>query len=291
MPKIIRIIRPASRETDSPLEKNINYLEQNGFVVRYDDIKPDPEWHYTAGSVETRAQALTNALLEKDVDIIWAARGGYGCSDLLHLLPWPLLRSIARKRIIGFSDCSALLSAFYQKLGWRGIHAPMPGSHLWGKDGNYSDIDMLIQLIKQQSPDCELPLQHLTPHKSAQGWLFGGTLSVLSNLIGTPFFPTDLNGALVFLEDVSETPPRIIRMFNQWRHSGALKRVNGIILGHFKDCAKSDADTQKYIYEEIAKRSPVPVWQTNLFGHISPNYPLKIAAAAEIHEDRLVVSY
>ena len=55
----------------------------------------------------------------------------------------------------------------------------------------------------------------------AEGPLAGGNLTLLQCLIGTPYFP-DLDGALLFLEDVNEDLYRIDRMLAHLRMVGAL---------------------------------------------------------------------
>ena len=128
--KTIRIIRPSSRESGNLLTEKIESIERLGYNVLYDEILPDPSWPYASSTIETRLKSLENALFEESTDIIMCARGGYGASDLIAALNWDKLSEIKEKPIVGFSDISALHSAFYKKLGWRGIHAPMPATAL-----------------------------------------------------------------------------------------------------------------------------------------------------------------
>jgi muramoyltetrapeptide carboxypeptidase len=62
--------------------------------------------------------------------------------------------------------------------------------------------------------------------------LWGGNLSVLSSLVGTPYLPT-IKGGILFLEDVHEHPYRIERMLTQLLHAGVLAQQKAIVLGQF----------------------------------------------------------
>ena len=62
--------------------------------------------------------------------------------------------------------------------------------------------------------------------------LWGGNLSVLVSLIGTPYLP-HVEGGILFLEDVNEHPFRIERMLTQLLHAGILGRQRAVVLGQF----------------------------------------------------------
>jgi muramoyltetrapeptide carboxypeptidase len=287
----IRIIRPASREQVDLLPNRIKSLEKSGFQVRFDDLPTDPQWTYTSSSIPNRSKSLRDALEEKDVDIIVAARGGYGCSDLLSSLDFDHLRMVKPKTIVGFSDTSALHSALYTHLGWQGLHAPMPATSLW----NDGDQDIKVWEKTIHSLASGSPIQgsiEITPLDadvtSASGKLFGGCFSVLCNLIGTPYFPTSLAGHIIFLEDTGENPARISRYLNQWIQSGALKDAAGLVFGYLQGLGSAIPDCAPYVYEELARRSPVPTFWSKDFGHVTPNYPLLIGADAQIANNKLV---
>ena len=123
--------------------------------------------------------------------------------------------------------------------------------------------------------------------ETLSGPLFGGCFSVLTNLIGTPWFPS-LKGHLLFLEDISEPPGRLLRSFSQWLQSGVLEGVKGIILGSFKGCI----DGQRGISERdlknlLADRSPTAAFSTEAFGHQPLNTPIPIGIRGTIKGQKL----
>mgnify|MGYP000107741540 CR=1 FL=1 len=62
----------------------------------------------------------------------------------------------------------------------------------------------------------------------ASGPLVGGNLAVLTSLSGTPYMPS-FDGAILFLEDVTEYIYRVDRMLSTLLLSGALSRVAGVV--------------------------------------------------------------
>ena len=64
------------------------------------------------------------------------------------------------------------------------------------------------------------PVFRLAPGK-AKGRLVGGNISVFATLVGTPFEP-ELQGRILFLEEVGEDPYRIDRWLTQFLLTGKL---------------------------------------------------------------------
>lgn len=284
----VQIIFPSSVCQESLLSKSVLELKQAGFYAQFNIPKPHPRLPFLASTIEARVSELSSALLSNSDAPILCARGGYGASDLLPHLPWAKLKLTHPKWLIGFSDASALQSALFSKLGWPSIHGPMPGTELWGQNRN-ADLQVLYKLLqKPKHMEGSIRLNALSDHKveNVQGWLFGGCMSVLANLIGTPYFPHSLRGALIFLEDTGEHPGRILRMLNQFIASGILENALALILGNF-----GDDELLSPLQEEIAKRSPIPVFASNDFGHVSPNFPLVLGASGVIRDQSLLWTY
>lgn len=284
----LRIVFPSSPCTEDQLAKGLSDLKQAGFSTECKKPNVYPQLPFLSGSVEDRLSEFTEALFDKSIRFILCARGGYGASDLLDALPWGKLKSIEPKYIVGFSDISALHSAFFAKLGWVSVHAPMPGSRLWGKNGS-QDLESLYELFRAPTEwSGSIRIKNIASQidSSINGWLFGGCLSVLCSLVGTPYFPHSLRGAILLLEDTGETPGEVLRMINQLKHCGLLESASALVLGYFESL--EDPDT---LFQEIARRVSIPVLSSMDFGHLSPNFPWVLGAYGEIHGNELRWTY
>ena len=282
----VRVVYPASPGSQSLEQSAIIPASHTQLQFVYTSRPCSTEWNHLAGSLEERLQELLDAIQDDNCQAIICGRGGYGCSDILPHIPWNQLLGTPPKPLIGFSDISALHAAFLAMLKWQGIHGPMPDTSYW-QTSDGSDIRNLETGIMTGKWLHELELYYQTFLQPLEGWLFGGCLSVLSNLIGTPYLPQDLSGSILFFEDVGESPGRLLRHFNQWVHAGLTRNVAGILLGQFSACGlDSDAD---YIHlaNELALRSQKPVALTKAFGHCHTNQPLPIGHHAILVDGRL----
>ncbi|HEY6879036.1 MAG TPA: LD-carboxypeptidase, partial [Polyangiales bacterium] len=114
----------------------------------------------------------------------------------------------------------------------------------------------------------------------AEGRLFGGNLTVLTALLGTPYFP-DLTDSVLVLEDVGERPYRLDRMLTTLRQSGVLQGVRACILGQFTDCKPgSDGVSAEDVLAEQLGRLGIPLLHDAPFGHIGDNTPLLFGTRA-----------
>jgi muramoyltetrapeptide carboxypeptidase len=166
----------------------------------------------------------------------------------------------------------------------------MPGSPLWQ---NGATVKNLIDLLSTGwggpwSGDLKLsPVAGSRPITGPiAGQLFGGCLSVLSNLIGTRYLPQRFSRHILFFEDTGETAPRILRDWRQWLDSGLLTGVRAVVFGQFTECFRDPAEV-RWLLAELAERTPCPVFVSTDFGHIENNAPIGIGAEATIDENEL----
>ena len=281
LPAMLTVVEPSSAPESAVLESNLGVLRQAGFRVRYQCYPLDAGDRQAQVGVNARAQILSGVLSDPEIAYVLAARGGYGASDLLRHLDWSALSSLPKKVVIGFSDISALQVALYARLGWAAIHGPMPGSSLWS---NGPDVDCLVRLLSSPRPWNSAisvsPFGGSSTDTTVQGTLIGGCLSVLSALIGTPYFPKTLQGYILFLEDTHETAERVLRFWNQWLDCDLVGELAAVVVGRFTDL--SGGHDEDWLVTRLAERCTVPLFCSPDFGHISPNHPLVIGADAQI---------
>lgn len=281
----IHVFEPSGPPEDDVLERNLQALRIAGFEVDYTPLQTDARGRLERDGVRTRLEEVQSALKSAHRYLL-SARGGYGVSELISQLDWQTLAQNPAKVLIGFSDVSALQSAMFARLGWPSLHAPMPGSPLW--QGG-ADVVELIDLLSSDRPwrgEFEVTPVRETTVTECQGVLFGGCLSVLSNLVGTPNLPSDLSGHILFFEDTGESAPRLLRYWRQWLDSGLLDGVTAVVFGRFTNMG-STGEAETWVLGELAARTPCPVFSSGEFGHVTPNRPIALGAKAEVKDNRL----
>lgn len=236
----VGVVAPCSAVGQIELGFGVEFLEQSGFDVAVHD--QCSRQHFTfAGTDDQRAGAFYEYACNPQIDVIWSARGGYGAGRLL-----PLLKTMTeqrgvppRKLLVGYSDVTMLHEFVRKHWGWATLHAPMPAANLRAlKPQEWQATVELVCGGRPPIPWEQAKLEFLTdpPAKPLRAELVGGNLSLWSSLAGTAQQPK-CRRKLVFLEDLSERPYRIDRMFTQIVQSGMLDGAAGVILGDFTDCA------------------------------------------------------
>jgi muramoyltetrapeptide carboxypeptidase len=122
------------------------------------------------------------------------------------------------------------------------------------------------------------------PHIDVSGTIWGGNLAMLMSLVGTEYFP-QIEGGILFLEDIAEHPYRVERMLLQLMHTGVLARQQAIVLGDFSGYRLGPADNG-YDFDSMLAHLrailPCPVLTGLEFGHIARRVTIPFGAQARL---------
>jgi muramoyltetrapeptide carboxypeptidase len=250
---------------------------------------------YFAGTDEQRLADLNGALRDPDVAAIWCLRGGYGITRILDEVDFDALARRPRP-LIGYSDITALLNAALHHAGVVTFHAPMaraamPPFSRWHFERVLAAPEPAGRLGRLPvPPDILLPRENrITTLRGgvAEGRLLGGNLSLVQCLVGTSHLP-DLDGSILFLEDVGEDLYRVDRMLAHLRMVGALQRLAGIAVGRFTELKRSIGDGALGFDEVLATYFlPLGIPVANGFpvGHIDDQWTLPLGVRARLDAD------
>lgn len=239
---------------------------------------------YLAAADSQRAADIQAAFADPSVDGVLSIRGGYGAHRILPLLD---LAAIARtpKYFSGYSDVTALHTAFNQVCGFVTYHTIMPSTEYYEPVDDYSMTWLKKALFGPLTGPLENPAgQPLTTLQAgrAAGPLCGGNLSLLAASLGTPW-EVDTRGKLLFLEDIGEKTYRIDGMLTQLRNAGKFRDCAGVILGAWTDCVPEDPEKTlelTEIFRELILPAGKPVLADLACGHVLPTLSLPLGAAA-----------
>ena len=160
-------------------------------------------------------------------------RGGYGSNYLLDSLDLDLIAE-SGKPFIGYSDLTAPQLWLLDQIQLPVFHGPMVAADFSREDGVHLPSLQAAFSAQLYSVGTAEGLRTLHPGR-ARGTLYGGCLSILVSLLGTPYEP-HTEGKLLFLEDIGAKPYQIDRMLWQLRQAGKLDGVRGIVFGEMLDC-------------------------------------------------------
>ena len=264
-------------------------LTQLGLTVTLPDAALG-EWRYFAGTDDARLKALNDAI-HSDADIVMFTRGGYGLSRLLHRIDWQDIKA-SKKIFCGYSDITAFNLAALAESNYVTFSGPMLASDFAQTDDiparGFTEANFfgLLRGETYAYPECGNDIA--TPAQTINGTLWGTNLSMIANLVGTPYMPHIDDGILV-LEDVAEAPYRIERMFWQLKLAGILDKQRVIILAEFSDCEPTNGTRYPYsmaeAIETLREIAPCPVLTGFPFGHVPAKVTLPIGVPASVAID------
>ncbi|MDR3772171.1 MAG: LD-carboxypeptidase [Terracidiphilus sp.] len=280
---LVAVVSPASTPQPDRCELGLEALRALGYA-------PQPADHiltrgplYFAGTPEMRLRDLHHAFADDEVRAIFSSRGGYGSNHLLDALDLDLIAESA-KPFLGYSDLTALQLWLLDQVQLPAFHGPMVAAD-FSREGGVHLPSLQAALGGQTySVGAEEGMRTLHPGR-ARGALYGGCLSVLVALLGTPYEP-HTEGKLLFLEDVNARPYQIDRMLWQLAQAGKLDGVKGIVFGEMLDCQSPGAPPE--LLDEVILRvfdqfrGPIAIGLRS--GHVSrSNVTLTFGVEAELH--------
>jgi muramoyltetrapeptide carboxypeptidase len=303
--KQIHLIAPsgASLDPHSPLA-GIEWLKQQGLEVLNTACINRVDQRFAGTDAERLVEINQLADLSPEITVV-AMRGGYGLHRILSNIEWHAIAQAIQNglHICGHSDFTAFQLGMLAKTGAITLAGPMlnfdfacqgeqgqdiaPNSFMW---------EHFQTAIAERKLACSVktPQPYLNTRSKAHtsGILWGGNLTVLAGLVGTPYLPSheQTQGGILFLEDVNEHPYRIERMLMQLLDAGILSHQSAILLGGFSAYRLYDND-RGYNLEgaihAVCKRLPstVAVLMGLPFGHQAEKLTLPVGAQAHIQYD------
>ena len=121
-----------------------------------------------------------------------------------------------------------------------------------------------------------------------EGPLVGGNLKMLHSSVGTPWEP-NVDGAILFIEEVSEAPYAIDRALVHLREAGWLAKVAGVAIGQLVRCESTrypGASAEDAVREILTAAVRGPIVEDLPFGHVADNRALGVGVRARLDGDR-----
>lgn len=234
-----------------------------------------------AGDDEERLDAFHALAADESIAAIVFARGGWGVNRLLDRLDWTLIGRRPRA-YVGYSDLTPFLLQVVERLGWISFHGPMVAADLYRGLDRDEETSFLGALAGRFPAN--VPVDRVPDGEIVEGPLLGGCLSLLTSLVGTPYFP-DLDQALLLIEDLNEPPYRVDRMLTHLRLSGTLTRIRGLIAGHLRGAhepPKRAEITPESVVAAQARQGSFSFASGLPAGHDRPNWTLPLGAWARL---------
>jgi len=265
-----------------------------GVPVVYSD-----ECYLPSKNAKEKAQRFLTYCLDDSISHLWSCRGGEGSADIIPYLEesLDLLKQAKPKMLIGFSDFTAILIYFSQKLGWPAVHG-MGALQFVRRTPDDLTVKKTLDLVLhgKYSGNFEnlKPINLLAENRGSirkiQGKLMGGNLTLLSISI-KDLWEFEASGKILFVEDWHEKGYQVQRTLKYLERIKKLEGVNALILGDFL-AGKLDPDpienkNQEEIFwkliKNFAENLNIPVFHTPRIGHGNANDPVILGFYTQIY--------
>lgn len=294
----VGIVAPASPlENESEIEYTYQWLKKIGLKYKVGKHLFDSYSDF-AGSDENRIADFNAMWADPEVKAVMPMRGGNGAARLLNGIDYDLIAKNP-KIIVGYSDITSFLIAIHQKTGLVTFHGPMMGGFF---EGSYTYHNYLKAVMNNKpigvvtdKEEKELwnpegpPTRFVIAKGKARGRLTGGCMTLIRQLMGTPY-EIDTEGKILFLEDLDAEPHEIDRMLYQLHLAGKLEKAAGIVVGECTNCNPGGSGRNSFplnfsldrILEQRLSGLGIPVIYGLRFGHSKEKFTIPLGVMASI---------
>lgn len=267
----VHLIAPSGWPPDQArYQRGLERLERAGFQLEFAERGSRRASRF-AGTEAERVADL-NGLGDPMPDLVMLTRGGFGSVHLLDRIDYgrlcPRLRE-AGTVLVGYSDFTALAMALLAKGGVVTWSGPMVATDLGAPAPDPAMLAGFRQAIA--SPVVTLRVDQPQADSGVfEGTFWGGNLTTLAALAGTPYLP-DIQGGILYLEDDGEPLYRVERLLFQLHHAGILARQKALVIGAFTRMPQDSYDagyTLDVVLANLRRRLGIPILTGFPGGHI-----------------------
>lgn len=261
------------------LERSREIVEKDGFKVKYSKNLFSNTNGYSATSKE-KADDINEMFKDKEVKMIWCAKGGASSNTTFEYLDYELIRKNP-KIICGYSDITSLTNMITEKTGL------VTFSSTNFKTISTDETDYSYKEVIKRFVDGSLELgqteegYRTIQEGVAEGELIGGNLYLTTDLIAGKY-KIEFEDKILFIEELGlETDPEMAsKSLYKMKQNGVFNKIKGLWIGNYEH--ESGFALEKIVMDVIGNEYKFPIIKSNNFGHIETKTVIPIGTKARI---------
>lgn len=270
---------PIVEENIKEIEEAKKIVEKDGFKVKFSKNLFSNTNAYSSTAKE-KAEDINNMFADKDIKMIWCAKGGENSNSVFDFLNFELIKENP-KIICGYSDITSLTNIITEKTGL----VTFSGTNF--KTIATDETDYSYKEAKKRFVNADLELgreneQYITIKEGvAEGKLIGGNLSLVRGLVSGKY-SIDFKDKILFLEELGfETDPALANNYLYYmKQNDVFEKIKGIWIGNYEH--ESGISLEKILLDVIEDKYDIPIIKSNNFGHIETKTVIPIGVKARI---------
>ena len=269
---------PIIGENIQEIEKAKEIIEKLGFKVKYSKNLFSNTNGYSSTAKE-KAQDINDMFADKDVKMIWCAKGGENSNSTFEYLDYNLIKENP-KIICGYSDITSITNMITEKTGL----ITFSGTNLKTIATDETDFSLkeIIKIFVDGNTELGNPEDYaILQEGEAKGRLIGGNLSLIRGMVAGKY-SIDFKNKILFLEELGiETGPALVSNYLYYmKQNRIFEQIKGLWIGSYEH--ESGISLEKIVFDVIGHDYKIPIIKSNNFGHIENKIVIPIGAEAEM---------
>lgn len=260
-------------------------VEKSGFKVKYSKNLFSNTNGYCSTAKE-KAEDINEMFADKNVKMIWCAKGGNNSNSTFEYLDYELIRQNP-KIICGYSDITSLTNIITENTGL----VTFSGTNF--KTIATDETDFSYKQALSRFIDGSLKFEpenenYITIQEGkVKGELIGGNLSITKGLVCGKY-SIDFTDKILFLEELGyEADPAVVsNSLYYMKQNGVFDKIKGLWIGNYQH--ESGITLEKIIFDVLENEYKFPIIKSNNFGHIENKTVIPIGTKAQINTEEKV---
>lgn len=261
------------------LERAREIVEKDGFKVKYSKNLFSNTNGYSSSAKE-KAEDINEMFKDKEVKMIWCAKGGASSNTTFEYLDYELIRNNP-KIICGYSDITSLTNMITEKTGL----VTFSGTNF--KTIATDETDYSYKEAIKRFVDGSLAIgksgeeYKVIQEGTAEGELIGGNLNLISGLVSGKY-SIDFTDKILFLEELGleSDAERVSNYLYFMKQNGVFDKIKGLWIGNYEH--ESGYALEKIVKDVLEDECKFPIIKSNNFGHTETKTVIPIGSKARI---------
>ena len=282
---IIGVVAPSNPiigDNIEEIKKAKEIIEADGFRVKFSKNLFSNTNIYS-GTAKEKAEDINNMFADKDVKMIWCAKGGNNSNSTFEYLDFDIIKNNP-KIICGYSDITSITNIITEKTGLV-TFSSTNFKTIATDETDYSYKQALNRFV-QGSLEFGQNDFKIIKSGEAEGQLIGGNLSLISGLVCGKY-KVDFTDKILFIEELGyETDPAMVsNNLYYMKQNGVFDKVKGLWIGNYEH--ESGIALEKIVLDCLEEKYNFPIIKSNNFGHIEKKEVIPIGTKAKIKNGKI----
>ena len=283
---VIGVVAPSNPivgDNIEEIERAKEIITELGYKVKYSKNLFSNTNKYSS-TAEEKAEDINEMFADKEVKMIWCAKGGENSNSTFDYLDYNLIKKNP-KIICGYSDITSITNVISAKTGL----VTFSGTNfktIATDETEYSLME-IIKRLEQGSLEIGTSIDSYTTIRSgyAEGELIGGNLSLMKGLVAGKY-AVNFKNKILFLEELGiETGPALVSNHLYYmKQNRIFDQIKGLWIGNYTH--ESEIKLEDILLDTIKDEYNIPIIKSENFGHIERKTVIPIGTKSIINTSR-----